>query len=232
MPVLDDYLRGVSQLLRTKNSSELKLYLRVEPPLPENFAQLSQELKSSYLDSSILEQKISTLIPENEDSNSDEGDVWPGFQVFMKEYLEYWRDVDFEDLLETHSQLSGLANACITALSNATHGIVVLPAAIQLSYGLAKLAMMLDKRPDLTAKLRKVTNVDQGESRKTLVEGTAESIQRAFTMCLTERSTNRNGVGRDGKPEGKKIGIYSFANLVLKLLFQVGKEVMHAIYKS
>lgn len=115
-------------------------------------------------------------------------------------------------------------SACITALSNSQHGIVVLPAAVQLSYGLAKLAMMLDKRPDLTSKLRKVTNVDQGETRKTLVEGTAESIQRAFTMCLTERSTNRNGIGRDGRPEGKKVGIYSFANLVLKLLFQVCKR--------
>ena len=76
----------------------------------------------------------------------------------------------------------------------------------------------------MTRKLRKVTNVDQGESRKTLVEGTAESIQRAFTMCLTERSTNRNGIGKDGKPEGKKVGIYSFANLVLKLLFQVCRK--------
>ena len=80
--------------------------------------------------------------------------------------------------------------------------------------------MTLDKRPDLTRRLR-MSNIDQGETRKTLVEGTAESIQRAFTMCLTERSANRNGIGRDGKPEGKKIGIYSFANLVLKLLFQV-----------
>lgn len=66
----------------------------------------------------------------------------------------------------------------------------------------------------------KIADVDQ-ESRKTLVEGTAESIQRAFTMCLTERTANRNGIGRDGKPEGKKVGIYSFANMVLRLLFQV-----------
>jgi hypothetical protein len=65
------------------------------------------------------------------------------------------------------------------------------------------------------------TVADEGESRKTLVETTAESIQRAFTVCLTERSSNRNGIGRDGRPEGKKIGIYSFANMVLRLLFQV-----------
>jgi hypothetical protein len=106
-------------------------------------------------------------------------------------------------------------------MSNNSYGIIVLPTTIQLSSALAKLAMTLDKRPDLTRKLR--LHTEGGETRKTLVEGTAESIQRAFTMCLTERSANRNGVGKDGKPEGKKIGIYSFSNLVLKLLFQCRK---------
>lgn len=110
-------------------------------------------------------------------------------------------------------------SACITALSNASYGIIVLPATIQLCSSLARLAMMLDKRPDLTSKFIRIA--DEGETRKTLVEGTAESIQRAFTMCLTERTTNRSGVGPNGIPEGKKVGIYSFANMVLRLLFQV-----------
>jgi nuclear mRNA export protein PCID2/THP1 len=119
-------------------------------------------------------------------------------------------------------------SSCITAMSNASMGIVILPTAVQLCVALAKLAMTLDKRPDLTRRLRKLSNVDQGgESRKTLVEGTAESIQRAFTMCLTERSANRTGVGRDGRPEGKKVGIYKFANLVLKLLFKVLSLLPH-----
>ncbi len=96
----------------------------------------------------------------------------------------------------------------------------MLPTAIQLCTGLAKLAILLDKRPDLTRKLVKVKDVEAGE-KKTLVEGTAETIQRAFTVCLNERTSSRNGIGRDGKPEGKKIGIYSFANMVLKLLFKV-----------
>jgi hypothetical protein len=116
MPVLDDYLRGVHRLLRAKDSSNLKLYLRVEPPLPDDFAQLSQELKASYSDSNVLERQIAKLIPENDDSNGDEGDVWPGFLAFMKEYLEYWRDVNFEDLLETHSQLTGLAKYVDSAI--------------------------------------------------------------------------------------------------------------------
>lgn len=102
-------------------------------------------------------------------------------------------------------------------MSNASYGILVLPTTIQLCTALATLAMTLDKRPDLTRRWRAA---DDGEARKTLVEGTAESIQRAFTICLTERTSNRDGV-KDGKPEGKKVGIYSFANLVLKLLFRV-----------
>jgi len=109
MSVIDNYLRGVAQFLQTKNSSGLRLYLRVEPPLPEQFVQLSQELKASYRDGDVLERKITNLLPENDDENNKEGDVWPGFLAFIKEYLEYWRDVNFDDLLETYSQLSGLA---------------------------------------------------------------------------------------------------------------------------
>ncbi|TAQ86443.1 hypothetical protein B7494_g5229 [Chlorociboria aeruginascens] len=222
MAIIEEFLSSILTFLRTKNASQLQDWLRVEPPLPDHYTQLSRELKTSYCDSNYLERYIAKQLPENDNAQPDEGDVWPGFHAFMKEYLEFWRDVNFDDLLETHSQLSALTNACITALSNTTHGIIVLPTAIQLSAALSKLAMTLDKRPDLTQRLRKVTNIDQGESRKTLVEGTAESIQRAFTMCLTERSSNRNGI-RDGKPEGKKVGIYSFANLVLRLLFQCRK---------
>lgn len=96
----------------------------------------------------------------------------------------------------------------------------MLPTAMQLCAALAKLAITLDKMPHLTQKLAKVKDTEAGE-KKTLVEGTAETIQRAFTLCLNERTPSKNGIGRDGKPEGKKIGIYSFANMVLKLLFKV-----------
>ncbi|TVY80607.1 PCI domain-containing protein [Lachnellula suecica] len=223
MPVLDGFLTSISGFLRAKDADQLQKWLVVEPPVPIEYTQLSQELKASYQDSDHLERHIEKLIPENDNGKADEGDVWPGFLAFMKDYLEFWRVVNFDDLLETHSQLSGLVNACITALSNSSHGIVVLPTAIYLASKLAKLAMMLDKRPDLTRRLRKVTNMDQGETRKTLVESTAEYIQRAFTMCLTERSSNPNGIGQNGLPEGKKIGIYSFANLALKLFFKCRK---------
>lgn len=110
MAIVDEYLQSILDLLRAKNSTELRFYLRVEPDprLPDNFLRLSQELKASYRNGDVLERHITKLLPENDDAKADEGDVWPGFLAFIKEYLEYWRDVNFDDLLETHSQLSGL----------------------------------------------------------------------------------------------------------------------------
>lgn len=108
MAILDGFLTSISGFLRTRDALQLQLFLRVEPPLPEQFAQLSLELKASYRDGQVLERHLAKLIPENEDEYGDEGDVWPGFLAFMQEYLEFWRDVNFEDLLETHSQLSAL----------------------------------------------------------------------------------------------------------------------------
>lgn len=113
MAIVDEYLKSILGLLRSRNSIELQFYLRVEPDpqLPDNFLRLSQELKASYRNSDVLERHIAKLLPENDDAKPDEGGVWPGFLAFIKEYLEYWRDVNFDDLLETHSQLSGLAKS-------------------------------------------------------------------------------------------------------------------------
>jgi nuclear mRNA export protein PCID2/THP1 len=121
MAIVDEYLKSILELLHAKNSVELQFYLRVEPDpsLPDNFLRLSKELKTSYRDSNVLEQHVAKLLPENDDGKADEGDVWPGFLAFIKEYLEYWRDVNFDDLLETHFQLSGLAKYVPLSLANA-----------------------------------------------------------------------------------------------------------------
>lgn len=110
MGALETYLQGVSKLLKTKDADSLQLWLRVEPSpdLPAEYIQLREELKTSYQDSNALERKVTKLLPENYDAKEDEGTSWPGFLVFVKEWLEYWRDLNVDDLLETHSQLSGL----------------------------------------------------------------------------------------------------------------------------
>lgn len=90
----------------------------------------------------------------------------------------------------------------------------MLQTSISLCGSLSKLSMTLNKRPDLTEKLN---TIDTGDDDQTSVVGTtAEVIQKIFTTCLTDRSSQRYA-----KPEGKKIGVYIFANLTLKLLFAV-----------
>ncbi|KAI0997712.1 hypothetical protein K3495_g10477 [Podosphaera aphanis] len=232
MTIIDEYLVAIAGLLKAKDGRQLQTFLRVEPPLPSEFTQLSIEVKKAFpkeIQEDVdgrndkIDRHIEKLVPQAEDDTPESNTTcysWPGFQVFLREYLKFWRDVDFSDLLMTHSLLSEVTYACITALSHATNGIMVLPTTVYLCSCLAKLTMTLDKRPDLTARIRKVA--DEGES-KTLVESTAETIQRAFTVCLTERTSNRNEMIRDGRPESKIIEIYQFANMVLKLLFQCRK---------
>lgn len=86
---------------------------------------------------------------------------------------------------------------------------------------LLKLTTTLENRPDLKQQLRLQFD-DQGK-RVTLSDNVEKVIQNALFACLIERSANRNGI-KDGKPEGKKIGIYIFANMQLKLLSQVSEQ--------
>lgn len=107
------------------------------------------------------------------------------------------------------------------ALGDSQFGIVVLPTVLYLSKVLAKLAMGLDRRPELVAHLLRLeSGADQDESTEkvTLVEKSANVVREAFIKCLTDRSGTP---GVHGKPEGKRVGIYLMANLCLKLLFQV-----------
>ena len=105
-------------------------------------------------------------------------------------------------------------------------GIVVLPTVISLSRTLARLAIGLDKQPDLIAHLTHRESIAGGEEvteRVTLVESSANVIREAFKKCLSERSGSSSGVDANGTPEGRRIGIYLCANLCLKLFFHCRK---------
>ena len=106
MAIIDDFLKEIHKLLKTQNSIELANYLRVEPEgLSDVFKALCQELKSSYHNDKGIERKVETHIPLDDD---DEGGVSASFHAFIQTWLRYWRDVDFSDLVETHSQLTQL----------------------------------------------------------------------------------------------------------------------------
>lgn len=104
-------------------------------------------------------------------------------------------------------------------------GVIVLPTVVSLSRTLARLAIGLDKRPELIEHLIRRESVFESEAteRVTLVESSANVIREAFKKCLSERSGPPSGVDGDGKPEGRRIGIYLTANLCLKLFFHCRK---------
>ena len=90
---------------------------------------------------------------------------------------------------------------------------MLLKTCTSLSEMLVRLTMTLHRRPDLVGKIRS----SDEENRKGIAEASAENIQKIFTTCTMDRSS-----GRPNVLEGKKVGMYKLANLVLKLLFAVG----------
>ena len=104
-------------------------------------------------------------------------------------------------------------------------GVTVLPTVVSLSRTLARLAIGLDRRPELIEHLIRRESVVESEAteRVTLVESSANVIREAFKKCLSERSGPPSGIDSNGSPEGRRIGIYLTANLCLKLFFYCRK---------
>ncbi|KAI0905794.1 hypothetical protein F4824DRAFT_495619 [Ustulina deusta] len=219
MSLAIEFLTSIRGFLKTRNGTGLRDWLRVEPPLPQQYLNLAAELKSGYRNANAIAKLVEKCLPEEDDLPEDQGTAWPGFVAFVKDYFEYWRDVNFDDLFGAHQLLTGLTNSCTTALNHPTYGTIMLQTSISLCGSLSKLSMTLNKRPDLTKKLN---TMDTGEDDQTSIVGTtAEVIQKIFTTCLTDRSSQRYG-----QPEGKKVGVYIFANLTLKLLFACRKTYL------
>ncbi|OJJ05205.1 hypothetical protein ASPVEDRAFT_137761 [Aspergillus versicolor CBS 583.65] len=221
-PVLDRFLTSLADIVRDRDGAKLQDFLQIEPPLPDVYGQMVGELQQRYPGGSPKEadllRRCEGLVPKSKGGSS-----WTAFPTFMKLYFSFLRDVNVENLLETYDVLKGLLNQCVMALGDSQFGIVVLPTVLYLSKVLAKLAMGLDRRPELVAHLLRLEGgADQDESTEkvTLVEKSANVVREAFIKCLTDRSGTP---GVHGKPEGKRVGIYLMANLCLKLLFQCGK---------
>ncbi|KAL0944350.1 cop9 signalosome complex subunit 12 [Colletotrichum truncatum] len=185
----------IRSFVRAQNSDELRNWLLVEPNASQQYHQLAAELRTQFRSGSGIENTIEKCLPEEDDVPEGQGSPWPGFVTFMKDYMVFWRDVDYDDLLGAHTLLSGLVNSCSTAFAHPTYGGMLLKTAMSLCESLSRLTMMLSRRPDLTSKIR---NVD-ADDRKSIAETSAEIIQKIFTTCLTDRSS-----ARYSKPEGKK----------------------------
>ncbi|THC95653.1 hypothetical protein EYZ11_004866 [Aspergillus tanneri] len=204
-PVLDRFLSGLSDLVKNRDGDKLQDFLQIEPPLSNVYQQMVNELQQQYpntpqKDADLL-RRCEGLVPRTKGSSS-----WTAFPTFMKLYFTFLRDVNVDNLLETYNMLKGLVNQCVLALGDGQFGVIILPTVLYLSKVLAKLAMGLDRRPELVAHLLRMEgNNDQDESieKVTLVEKSANVVREAFIKCLTDRSGTP---GVQGKPEGKRCG--------------------------
>lgn len=97
----------------------------------------------------------------------------------------------------------------------------MLPTIMYYSKIFARVAVGLDKQPELIQHLLDETISEEGQ-RESLPEKAANVVRQAFITCLNDRNTAPGGV-RNGKPDGKKIGIYKMANICLRILFQADK---------
>jgi hypothetical protein len=108
MSLATEFLASIRGFLKTRNGVGLRDWLRVEPPLPQEYLNLAAELKSGYRNSNSIAKLVERCLPEEDDLPEDQGTAWPGFIAFVKDYFEYWRDVNFDDLLGAHQLLMAL----------------------------------------------------------------------------------------------------------------------------
>lgn len=103
--VLDQFLSGIADLVKSRDSAKLQDFLQIEPPLPDIYRQMMGELRQSYPheNDAELQRRCEGLVPRTKGGSS-----WSAFPVFMKLYFSFLRDVNVENLLDTYSMLKGL----------------------------------------------------------------------------------------------------------------------------
>ncbi|CAN8102399.1 unnamed protein product [Discula destructiva] len=221
MALVTQFLTQIRGFVVSLDGDNLAAYLQVEPnPGAPTYFQLRDELKTGSRGPKAVEKLVDNAMPEVDGPPEGTGSPWPSFVAFVKEYLLYWKDANFDDLANLQEKLSVLLTSCATALSHPQYGALMFRTSISLSEALSKVVMMLHKQPELMAGRRVVAG---DEDSKSMIEQSADILQKIFTSCLSDRSSTRFA-----KPEGKKVGVYIFANLILRLLFTCGKSRLAA----
>ena len=107
-PTIDKFLGEIIRIVLAKNGVKLQQYLILEPPLPPLYNQIVGELKQVYPPSSqdALQVKCKSFIPER-DEDEVGGSRLP-FISFMVKYFCFLRDVNVDNLVETHDMLKAL----------------------------------------------------------------------------------------------------------------------------
>ncbi len=223
-PVLDRFLQEVGSIIQRREGGRLQDTLQIEPPLPPAYETIEYELKNHFRrgNDQALVARCEQVIPTHEDGASS----WGAFPDFLTRYFRFLRDADPGNLTDLYGKLKSLTNQAVIALSHTSNGVIILPTVLYLSKVLAKVALGLDRNPDLVANVpndQKTGDAEGATEKVTFVESSANVLREAFIKCLADMSGGAGGAGRRTEPENKRTGIYMTANSCLKLLFQCRK---------
>ncbi|KAH8727881.1 vitamin-D-receptor interacting mediator subunit 4-domain-containing protein [Phaeosphaeriaceae sp. PMI808] len=230
---------ALNNAIHAWEANQLRDIVIIEPEYPPDHQELIKSLQTSFPenDSSSeqrLEQLIKRVVSETAESEDNEGrpvQSWGSMVTFLIGWMAFLRDVDPNNLLQVYQRLNELLQQANSALQHPTKGILMLPTIISYSKVFAKVAVGLDKQPELIQHLIEESMNDEGQ-RESLPEKAANVVRQAFIICLNDRNTVPGGI-RDGKPDGKKVGIYKMANICLRILLQADKpESCETIFRN
>ncbi len=107
-PTLDQFLAEIAEIIKEKKGIQLQEYLIYEPPLPPLYNKIVSEIKQFYPPNSqkALENKCISFIPEYDEG--DDSGSRTAFVMFMVKYFAFLRDVNTDNLIETHDLLKAL----------------------------------------------------------------------------------------------------------------------------
>lgn len=122
MHLVVQFLTSIRGFVLEQNGDELRNWLLVENDVADIYLEMSKQLRANFPPNSpALEKLVDKSLPEEDEVPEGKGSPWPGFNSFIKEYLEYWRDVDFNDIIALHTRLSGLLMYVLSSLIFRTH---------------------------------------------------------------------------------------------------------------
>ncbi|KAJ4347175.1 uncharacterized protein N0V89_011113 [Didymosphaeria variabile] len=222
------FCHEVNSAIRNEDALKIRSILVLEPPFANPiYYELIEELRNEYPadddgSEDRLEEVIKAAVTETGEGQDEEGrpvQSWHHMVVFLAGWLTFIRDVDTSQLLKAYQAMSDVQSKGNTALQHPIKGILVLPTLIGYAQIFARLAVALDRQPELA---QHVIAASEGKEGESLAEKAANVVRQGFLTCLSDRNTVPGGI-KDGRPDGKKIGVYKMANVCLKILFQSNK---------
>ena len=235
--IVAQFCNSVNDAIRNRDANEIASILLLEPPFPPIYHELIAELRNGYPASNDasqarLEELIQTAVTETEEGEDEEGrpvQNWNSMVSFLASWLTFIRDVDTSQLLSAYMAMSDVMSRGNAALNHPTKGILVLPTLLRYAQIFAKLAVGLDREPELAETLLHSNGEGRSES---LAEKAVNILLPGFLTCLNDRNTVPGGI-KDGRPDGKKIAVYKMANVCLKILFRSDKlENCSMVFKN